>query len=140
MDTPAPLDAMAVYARGLRDPDSLTKAERLVYVLMELETYADMEGWDHFFTTNKLRYYPELKEGLAAAGDSESLEVLEDYERHLTAHAVPLDADAIEDFVCSADDVELAKWRDWRGDYSDLCPARWEKVKAYLRRGGLAMA
>ena len=140
MDTLTPLNPMEVYERGLRDPDSLTQSERLVYVLMELETYADMEGWDHFFATDKLRYYPELKAGLVASGDLESLEVLEDYEGYLASQGVPLQADAIDDFICSESAADLANCRDWREDYSRLGPERWEKVKAHLRRGGLAMA
>ena len=140
MDTLTPLDAMEVYERGLRDAESLTHAERLVYVLVELETYADMEGWDHFFTTDKLRSDPELKAGLVSSGDSESVEVLEDYERYLASHGVPLEADAIEEFLCSQSNNDLANCRDWHEDYSRLGPARWEKVKAHLRRGGLALA
>jgi hypothetical protein len=139
MDTLTPLDPTEVYERGLRDAESLTPPERFVYILMELETYADMEGWDHFFTTEKLRYYPELKAGLAASGDVESLEVLQDYERYLAAHRVTLDANGIADFLSSQSDADLAVWRDWREDYSCLSPVRWEKVRAHLRSVGWAM-
>ena len=137
MDT---LDPLEVYERGLCDVESLTQSERFVYLLMELETYADMEGWDHFYTTDNLRYYPELKAGLVAAGDHDSLEVLEDYEQYLASHDVPLETNAIDDFLCSQSDEDLAKCRDWREDFRDLGPARWEKVKAHFRRGGLNMA
>jgi hypothetical protein len=43
------IDPMDVFNRGLKDPDSLPEEELIVYLLMELETLADMEGWDHFF-------------------------------------------------------------------------------------------
>jgi hypothetical protein len=140
MDTLTPLDPMEVYERGLRDAESLTQAELLVYALIELETYADMEGWDHFFTSDKLLFYPALKAGLVAAGDAESLAVLDDYERYLASRGVPLEADAIDEFLCAQADDDLTRCRDWREDYSRLGPERWEKVKAHLRRGGLAMA
>jgi hypothetical protein len=135
-----PLDPKDVYERGLRDPESLSDAERLVYILIELETYADMEGWDHFFTTDQLRYFTELKAGLVASGDVESLEVLQHYEDYLASHGVTLDADSIDAFLCSRPDAESDTLRDWREDFSCLCPARWQKVGAYLRRCGWTMA
>ncbi|WP_038170006.1 hypothetical protein [Verrucomicrobium sp. BvORR106] len=130
------LDIQAVYSRGLTDPKSLTSQERLVYLLVDLETCADMEGWDHFFMHSGIEYYPEILAGLRAAGDMESLEILQDYERALREHGVAFDSDAIGDFMCNASDEYLQSCRDWREDYSRLAEARWQKVKDYLSQYG----
>lgn len=133
------LDPADIYERGLRDPEGLTSAERLVFILMELETLMDMEGWDHFFTSKSARYYPELKQGLVASGDTDSLEVLEDYERHLSERNVPFHPSAIEDFLGAQDEKYLNNCRDWREDYSRLSERRWRKLREYLGTLGFAL-
>jgi len=130
------LDIQAVYSRGLVDPKSLTSQERLVYLLVDLEICADMEGWDHFFMHSGIESYPKILAGLRAAGDMESLEILQDYERHFLEHGVAFDSDAISDFVRDASDEYLQACRDWREDYSRLAEARWQKVKDYLSQYG----
>lgn len=133
------LDPTAVYKRGLRDPEGLTAAERLVFVLMEFETLMDMEGWDDFFTSKWLRYYPELKRGLAAADDTESLAVLDDYEQHLKERNVALEADAIGAFLVAQSEEYFRGCRDWRDEYSRLSDRRWRKVTDHLRTLGLEL-
>jgi hypothetical protein len=54
------LNIQDVCNRGFRDATSLTPQERLVYLLADLESLKGMEGWDHFFTTNRMRYYTRL--------------------------------------------------------------------------------
>jgi hypothetical protein len=130
---------MKVYKRGIANPDNLDSDERLVYLLMELETYMDMEGWDHFFTTDKMRYYAELKGGLKSAGDKQSLEVLEHYEHYLRALGVEMQPNAIDAFLCVRDDSELDSCRDWRTDYNRLNDVRWQKVRVYLRGRGVEL-
>jgi hypothetical protein len=133
------LNPAVVFPRGLRDPEGLTVAERLVFILMEFEALMDMEGWDHFFTSTWSRYYPELKRGLAAAGDLESLEVLEDYEQHLRERNVALEPGAIDAFIVAQSDDYFRECRDWRDDYSELSEQRWRKVREHLGTLGLEL-
>ena len=98
-----------------------------------------MEGWDHFFTTDKMRYYAELKEGLTAVGDQRSLQVLEHYESYLRARGVEMEPIAIEAFVCNRDDRDLKACRDWTTDYHRLNDIRWQKVREYLGRRGVKL-
>lgn len=128
------LDPMTVYERGLAQPEALTGDERLVYLLMDVEACMDMEGWDHFFMTDNIRYYQELKHGLHVIGDSDSLEVIEDYEEHLRANGVAMEPDAIASWLRNQDDEYLQGCRDWREDYAKLTGTRWDKVKGYLHR------
>ncbi|MGV3723259.1 MAG: hypothetical protein ACO1SX_20355 [Actinomycetota bacterium] len=93
------LDAYQVYDRGLADPDALTPEERLVYLLLEVEICADMEGWDHFFTMEQVRYLGELKAGLKAVGDRASFAIIEDYEQCFAAHGVAMEAEAVGEFL-----------------------------------------
>jgi hypothetical protein len=132
------LDPRDIYERGLADVASLSSDERIVYLLLELETYAAMEGWDHFFTTDKLRFYSELKFGLLAAGDLKSLAVLEDYERHLAEHGVSIEPAAIDAFLCEQDDDYFASGRDWYGDFDALTESRWKRVQEYFTLKGYA--
>lgn len=131
-----PLDIHAVYSRGLADPKSLTPQERLVYLLVDLETSADMEGWDHFFMYPRMEFYPELLGGLKAAGDTASLEVLQDYEQHFIERGVAFDPGAISRFLVDASEEYFQSCRDWRKDYSRLTEVRWQKVADYLGHYG----
>ena len=134
------LDTSINFKRGLENPDSLSPAERLVYLLMNFEALMNMEGWDHFFSyDHEIRYYNELKEGLKTAGDFESVEVLEDYERHLSENGVALSPEAIDAFLCRQGDDYFRDCRDWRDDYSKLDTNRWQKVSDYLARLGIAL-
>lgn len=133
------LDPAVVYERGLRHPEALTAAERLVFLLMEFETLMNMEGWDDFFTSRWSHYYPEMKQGLGAAGDTDSLEVLQDYERHLQERNVALEPRAIDSFLAAQDDEYFKKCRDWREDYGELSEKRWSKVRDYLGKLGFEL-
>lgn len=131
------LDPSQVYQRGLEEFDALSKEERLVFLLMDLETCMCMEGWEHFFTTDKVDHYAEMKAGLKAAGDRSSLEVIEDFEQHLRSNGVPMEADAIESWACAQGDDYFANCRDWREDFEELTEVRWKKIKASLKKHGI---
>jgi len=133
------LDAGEVYDRGLANCDLLTPEERLVYLLLEVEICADMEGWDHFFTMEQVRYLGELKAGLEAVGDRASLSVIKDYERGLAAHGVPMEAEAVAAFLERQGDDYFDQDRDWREEYTALAETRWRRVKEYLRGQGLQL-
>lgn len=134
------LDPTDVYKRGLEDPASLSPEERFVYLLMELETLMNMEGWDHFFTSEHLMlYYGELNRGLELAEDDKSLAILKDYEEHLTGHRIELKANAIADFLSKQNDDYLTSCRDWRNDFEELTEGRWQKVTAWLNSRGIRL-
>ena len=126
------VDPMDVYQRGLKDPDSLSEEELIVYLLIELETEMDMEGWDHFFTTDKLRYYPKLKSALQLIGDLASLRVINGYEAFLRSYGVPMRPDAITAFFRDRS-AEIAHDRDWRAEKTSGAPhvSRSTLMKAY---------
>jgi hypothetical protein len=133
MSTPLTIDS--VCHRGFADADSLTPQERLVYLLADLESLKDMEGWDHFFTTNRMCYYRDLVAGLEAAGDAVSVEILHAYEAHCRSYGIAFEATAIAKFLS---DVPEAFWksRDWETEFELAKEDRWNKVEEYLRRYG----
>ena len=131
-----PLDIDAVYRRGLADAKSLTPEERLVFLIVDIQICADMEGWDHFFVYSGMQYYQELIAGLKAAGDVESLEVLQDYEQHFRERGIAFESEAISDFLRDPPPEYLSSCRDWREDYTRLTDVRWKKVQDYLSSHG----
>lgn len=130
------LSPLEVYRQGLKAPEALTAEERLVYLLLELETYADMEGWDHFFTTPLMRYYDELRSGLQAIGDPDSVGVLDHYAAFLSSHGVAMEPGAIEQFCCD----QGTEAHDWREDYGRHAETRWRRVREWLGQRGIELA
>lgn len=131
------IDASDVFERGLKNPDALTEAELMVFLFLDLQIIMEMEGWDHFFATDRMRFYPQLKSGLQRIGDAESLRVIEDYEALLGTHGVPMESDAIDSYVCGGlaeDDT-----RDWREEYLAHTEQRWELVRRYLVQRGFQL-
>ncbi len=126
--------------RGLKDAGSLTSEERLVYLLADLETLIDMEGWDHFFMTPCMRYYSDLISGLQAAGDSVSVEVLRDYENHFSRYGVAFEPEAIAAFLCESPDGYESSCRDWQEEFEAAKETRWKKIEEYLAPRGYEIA
>jgi hypothetical protein len=131
-----PIDLAATHQRGLADRDSLAPHERLVYLLVDLELSADMEGWDHFFIHSRQEDYATIFAGLRAAGDEASLAVLQDYERHFHEHGVAFTPSAICVFLDDASDQYLRSCRDWHADYTALGEERWQKLTDSLHQHG----
>lgn len=125
-----------VYNRGLSNPDALTPDERLVYLVQELKTLADMEGWDHFFRYDYVYHLVELKDRLRRVGDTDSLAVLDDYEQRLRLQGVAMEPEAVSVFLASQNAVSFENDRDWREEFSNASEARWDKIGAYLRDQG----
>jgi hypothetical protein len=133
----APLSIASLFDRGFKDAASLTPQERLVYLLADLETLKDMEGWDHFFTADyRMRYYRDLLAGLDAAGDSVSVEILRAYESHFVRYGVSFTADAIVTFLSDVPEDFWKSSRDWEAEFELAKEERWNKVEEYLRRHG----
>ena len=130
-------DPSIIYRRGLSDPKALTPEERFVYLVMDLETLADMEGWDHFFMYSSGGYLNELKAGLSSAGDTASLAVLEDYEGRFLQQGIAMEPEALEDFIMAQDDSYFANDRDWRDEFTAVIEERWKKIQQYLQGKGI---
>ena len=134
------LDPMEISKRGSPDLKNLSQPERFVYLIMTLEALMDMEGWDHFFAyAHYMQHYRELKDGLRAAGDVASVEVLDDYENQFKKWDVPFESDAISEFLNSAPESHFKSSREWRDDFSRLTEARWQIVEGYLSKQGLKL-
>lgn len=132
------INVIEIVDRGLRDPQSLTPEERLIYFISELEILADMEGWDHFFfSTTSAPHFEELKAGLQAIGDTDSLAILNDYECQLLNQGATMEPEALGRFLAAQSDAYFANDRDWREEFSDLQEQRWEKIGQYLNDRGI---
>ncbi len=130
---------MDLYERGMADADSLTPEERYVYIIMEIETLSELEGWDGFFLSPMVRFLPEAKQHMAAAGDRKSLAVLDDYESHLWAADISMEPEAIKAFLDAQDDEYRNARRDWRAAFDELVDSRWELARAYLLARGIEL-
>ena len=134
------LDASEIFERGLNDPQSLMPEERLVYLVRELEILADMEGWDQFFvSTTSAPYFEEMKAGLSAVGDLDSLAVLNDYEHQLSEQGIVMEPAPLGRFLATRSDDYFANDRDWCEEFSDFQEQRWEKIRQYLSERGIRL-
>lgn len=130
------IDLNRVFERGVENPDALDCHELAIFALLQLETLADMEGWDHFFTTTTFRFYPALKAALIDAEDFRSLQVLESYEAYFRFRGVLFTPEHIEAFVSSLSDQELTADPDWRESFSAASGDRWLKIERWLAKHG----
>ncbi len=135
--TPIPINPLEVLGRADTDPQSLKPYEKLVFTLYNFDLIADMEGWDHFFThEHHFAWYDEMKHWLDKIDDIPSLSLLEEYENHLATQGVEVNPAAINEHLCLANQNNFETPRDWRNDYSELRPRRWNKANFYLQQNG----
>ena len=127
------LDPIAIYERGLDDPDSLNRFELLVYLVQEIENCSEMEGWDHFFICRRPQDSEALRKMLHEIGDAISAEVIDDYANHLRQIGVTFPPPELPCLACIGD-------RDWVQDFANATEQRWNKVGAFLLRHGLELA
>jgi len=127
---------LEIYERGLEAPAELSREERVIFLLIDLETCAAMEGWDHFFTSERMQYYDDMRHGLREANDLESLQLLEDYEAFFREQGVEFRPEAIENHLCHC---EEECERDWRSEYDDLSASRWDHIRQWLKRKGFEL-
>ncbi|HUE70228.1 MAG TPA: hypothetical protein VMP01_05000 [Pirellulaceae bacterium] len=139
------IDPREIRIRGFRDYPGLSDDEKLVYLVMTLESLMDMEGWDDFFTHadssyfEQGRYLDRLVQGLRVAEDVESAEIVEDYARHLREGGVSMSPHDIDAFLCRQDKCYFASCPDWRAAFSELTEKRWQLIVACLRRKGIEL-
>ena len=130
------LDIDKILDKGLEPNCSLNDNEILVFALAYLESVADMEGWDHFFTYN-MDLYPNAIKILKLAGDFESLKVLNDYKKHFIDLGIQFNPTDIDYFLASASPQYFDFSPDWRELFSDLSEKRWELISAYFKRNNI---
>jgi hypothetical protein len=131
---------LSTYKRGLSSRTTLDEAELLVFAVMDLEAWMDMEGWTGFFTSpQSAAVYPQLKAGLAAANDRASLSVLEGFERYLWANRVTMAPTSIDEHFTALDDASSAALPDWRAEFAEATAQRWKLISAHLRSVGIEL-
>ncbi|EMX0314443.1 hypothetical protein AAFZ98_004599 [Vibrio parahaemolyticus] len=122
--------------KGLTNIELLTEDEKLIFVVVYLESVADMEGWDHFFTYN-MNWYPVLIKSLQLASDETSLKIIENYKQHFIKLGVNFHAESIESFLASAGGSYLENCPDWRELFAEASEQRWLKIEAYFSNRGV---
>ncbi|BCE01997.1 DMP19 family protein [Marinicellulosiphila megalodicopiae] len=124
--------------KGLEDENSLDHDEKLIYSVAYLESIADMQGWDHFFTYT-MEYYPDLIKLLKLSEDSVSLNILENYRNHFKEMGVSFNPESIENFLCTATDEYLMKCPDWREEFTEVYSHRWKLIANYCAKIGVQL-
>jgi hypothetical protein len=128
------LDTLEIYERGLSDPTCLTSDERFLYLLIEVETYSMMEGWDGFFRSSvTMPYYAELKSGLQMINAESSLAVLTAYEVEVTRLGFTVTDDGINDMLASDVFAGIGVPHNYSDDWFASSEEMWEKVRSYFR-------
>jgi hypothetical protein len=133
------LEFRQVYDKKTRSFATLDAFECMVYCVHELETYSAMEGWDAFFMGSRAHLYPAVRDTLARIGDTSSLLVLDDYERHLAAHGVRFEPRAIERFVAREEAEDKFASLDWAALFGRVEPERWSLLQSYLESHGVEL-
>ncbi|WP_444886454.1 hypothetical protein [Microbulbifer sp. JMSA008] len=117
---------------------SLGEREMFLYSVAYLESVADMQGWDHFFTHSMHLYVP-LCQILKLSGDLDSLRILKNYESHFSAFNVRFGAKEIDTFLSIATESYFASCPDWREMFSGLTEQRWSLISKYLESIGFQL-
>ncbi|HDM8184996.1 TPA: hypothetical protein P0E26_001689 [Vibrio harveyi] len=130
------LNVEDIFDKGLTNTELLTEDEWLIFVVAYLESVADMEGWDHFFTYN-MNWYPILTNSLELASDETSLKIIENYKQHFAKLGVNFHPESIDSFLVSAESGYYESCPDWRELFSGVSEQRWYKISAYFSSRGI---
>ena len=133
------MDPQCVYDKGVRARADLDEFELMVYGIRELETHNALEGWDAFFLGSCADLYPIVRDALTRIGDSSSLLILDDYQRYLQAHGVPVEPGAIARFVVQPDAAPESSALNWGDLFARAAPERWELMRTYLESHGIEL-
>lgn len=130
------LSVEGILDKGLESESLLSELEWPIFVVAYLESIADMEGWDHFFTYN-LAWYSQLLDILRLSGDFRSLGIIKDYENHLIKHGVEFKQESIDAFLTKAPDDYFDSCPDWREQFQSNSESRWKLIERYYSDKGL---
>lgn len=122
------MDSDMILDKGLTDESALSEKEKLVFSVAYLESIADMEGWDHFFTYS-MRLYPNVIKLLKLTNDQASLNILYDYEEHFKKLGVNFAPKEIDIFLTKAPESYFNSCPDWRELFDQASKDRWAKIE-----------
>jgi len=125
-----------VLDKGLNDQSNLSDLEWPVFVVAYLESVADMQGWDHFFTYN-MEWCPLVVRILKLSGDLQSLRVIEGYRKHFENLGVNFEADEIDQFLAGASDEYFDECQDWSEEFTQVADTRWELIAQHCLSVGV---
>ena len=125
-------DLSEILDKGLTNEDNLCEIEWKIYVVLYLETVADMEGWDFFFTY-KMEWYELLRDTLKAIGDKKSLQIILDYEKHFRDLNIQFTSASIDEFLLKADEHYFDACPDWRELFSENRETRMNLLLEYYQ-------
>jgi len=122
------MNSEKILDKGLIDESALSENEKLIFSVAYLESIADMEGWDHFFTYS-MRLYPHVIKLLKLTNDEASLNILYDYEKHFEKLGVNFSPKEIDGFLTNAPDSYYNSCPDWRELFEQASKERWAKIE-----------
>ncbi len=125
------MDVNDILEKGLKG-ESLTDNENMVYVVAYLESIADMEGWDHFFTYS-MNLHQTLCNTLKEIGDFVSYKVIKDYESHFQKYGVMFESQEIDKFLAAASEEYFKRCPDWREEFFQASELRWDLMIKYFK-------
>ena len=130
------LDVDKILDKGLRDEASLSEQEWPIFAVAYLESVANMEGWDFFFTY-RMEWYPLVIRTLKLSGDFQSLRILENYRKHYRSLGVDFTPDQIDRFLQTASDAYFSGCGDWREEFTQVAEIRWALIAQHYRGVGI---
>lgn len=124
------IDVFEVLQKGIDNENSLSELEWPIFVVSYLESIAEMEGWDHFFTYS-MKWYPKLSQALEMIDDFSSIKVIESYVEHFKVRLIKFEARSINVFLTNASDEYFELCPDWREEFTALGDTRWRRFTDY---------
>ena len=124
--------------KGISDETKLSEQEWPIFAVAYLESIADMEGWDHFFT-HSMEWYPLVLRALKLSGDFNSLKIIDNYRKHFESFGVDFEATEIDKFLCFASDKYFSECADWREEFSQAAEQRWKLINQYYLNVGVVL-
>ncbi|MDM5131958.1 hypothetical protein OB962_13300 [Aeromonas piscicola] len=124
--------------KGISDETKLSEQDWPIFAVAYLESIADMEGWDHFFT-HSMEWYPLVLRALKLAGDFNSLKIIDNYRKHIESFGVGFEATEIDKFLCFASDKYFSECADWHEEFSQAAEQRWKLINQYYLNVGAAL-
>ena len=124
------VDLLELNQRGDEDFDGLSETEKDLYSLFELDALSQMEGFEHYFITDRNVRLARIISLLDAAGSLNVRPVREMYdwiERELGTW----DPDAVEDFIFR--DENSIRVDRWGHDFDQGLQPMWAAVTSYLK-------
>ena len=131
-------DTYSIVDKGFENEDNLNRNEWKIFIISYFESLMDMEGWDHFFSY-KMEWYQLLVETLNEINDEKSLNIIYKYKKHVTDQNIEFTSQAIDDFLCNADEADFDSCPDWRAEFSDLMDKRRELVALHFKKMGITL-